>query len=324
MSLRDAIATALSFAAVVFAAAVQAQDYPTKPISVVVPHPAGGTSDILARTMGAELTKELKQQVIVENKAGANGVIAAQSVARAKPDGYTLLLATASTHAINPTLYKKIPYDAIKNFAPVVLFATVPNVLVVAPQVKANTVTELNDYVRSKGGKANMGSAGSGTPGHLAGEMYKDAAKLEFAHIPYKGGAPALTDLLGGQIDFLFTTIPAVLPQIKAGKLRALAVTSPERTPALPDVPTMRESGLKDFSAVSWHGLVAPAGTPKNVVDVLYKASAKALSSPEVKTRLAEEGAAASGMPSEEFGKFIAEQMTTWGKAVKLSGATAD
>lgn len=322
MTLKAKIAIALSFAAC--AAPIAAQDYPIKPITVVVPHPAGGTSDILARTMGAELTKDLNQQVVIENKAGGNGVIAAQSVARAKPDGYTLLLATASTHGINPTLYKKIPYDAGKDFTPIVLFATVPNVLVVAPHVEAKNVAELNGYIRSKGGKANMGSAGSGTPGHLAGEMYKDAAQLEFTHIPYKGGAPALTDLLGGQIDFLFTTIPAVLPQIKAGKLRALAVTSPERTPALPDVPTMREAGLKDFAAVSWHGLVAPAGTPKTVVDVLYKASAKALSSPEVKTRLADEGAAASGMPPEQFGNFIAEQMATWGKAVKLSGATAD
>jgi tripartite-type tricarboxylate transporter receptor subunit TctC len=318
------IKLALLFAALLCAAPARAQDYPTKPISVTVPHPAGGTSDILARTMGAELTKHLKQQVVVENKAGANGVIAAQSVARAKPDGYMLLLATASTHAINPTLYKKIPYDAVKDFTPIVLFATVPNVLVIAPHVNAKNVAELGEYIRSKGGKANMGSAGSGTPGHLAGEMYRDAANLDFQHVPYKGGAPALTDLLGGQIDFLFTTIPAVLPQIKAGKLRALAVTSPERTPALPEVPTMRESGLKDFAAVSWHGLVAPAGTPRNVVDVLYKASAKALSSPEVKTRLADEGAAASGMAPDEFAKFIAEQMATWGRAVKLSGATAD
>ncbi|MSQ71862.1 MAG: tripartite tricarboxylate transporter substrate binding protein [Betaproteobacteria bacterium] len=301
-----------------------AQTYPAKPVTIIVPHPAGGTSDILARTMAGELTREFKRQVNVENRAGGNGLIAAQAVARAAPDGYTLLLATASTHAVNPWLYRSVPYDAIKDFAPVVLFATVPNALVIAPQVKAMDVKELIGWIQGRKGGANMGSAGSGTPGHLAGEMFKDAVKLDFQHVPYKGGSPALTDLLAGQIDFLFTTIPGALSHIKSGKLRALAVTSPERSSALPEVATMREAGLKDFAAVSWHGLVAPAGTPKSVIDALYNASAKALATHEVKTRLGDEGAAASGMPPEKFAAFIGEQLESWGRAVKLSGAKAD
>lgn len=324
MNLKTKVILFLSFTAAISSAMVAAEAYPTKYITFIVPHPAGGTTDILARTMGSELTKELKQQIVVENKAGGNGLIASQYVAKAAPDGYTLLVATASTHGINPSLYKKAPYDAIKDFTPITLFATVPNVLVVSAQNKATNVAQLIEQIRSKPGGANMGSAGSGTPGHLAGEMFKDAAKLEIQHVPYKGGGQALTDLMGGQIDFMFTTIPAALPQIKAGKIRALAVTSPARSAALPDVPTMQEAGLKGFSAVSWHGLVAPAGTPENVVDVLYKASAKALASPDVKRRLADEGAVASGMTPEEFGKFIAEQIATWGEAVKASGATVD
>ncbi len=245
MSLKPKLTLCLLFTAACLPLLAAAQAYPTKIISFIVPHPAGGTTDILARTMAGELTKELKQQIIVENKAGGNGLIASQFVARAAPDGYTLLVATASTHGINPTLYKRVPYDAIKDFTPVTLFATVPNVLVVSAQNKATTVAQLIEQIRAKPGGANMASAGSGTPGHLAGEMFRDAAKLELQHVPYKGGAPALTDLMGGQIDFMFTTIPAAIPQIKAGKIHALAVTSPERSAALPNVPTMQEAGLK-------------------------------------------------------------------------------
>ncbi|HCQ49816.1 MAG TPA: ABC transporter substrate-binding protein, partial [Achromobacter sp.] len=216
-----------------------AQSFPTKPITLVVPHSAGGTSDILARTVAAEAAKTLGQTIVIDNKGGANGTIAAKQVASSAPDGYTLLLATASTHGINPSLYSRISYDAVKDFTPVTLLATVPNVLVIGPNVKAASVQELIAYLRGQGDKTNMGSAGAGTPGHLAGEMFKSAAKLQFTHVPYKGGSPAITDLIGGQIDFMFTTIPGVLPHVKAGTLRALAVTSPERSPAMPDVPTM-------------------------------------------------------------------------------------
>ncbi len=261
---------------------------------------------------------------MIDNKGGANGTIAAKQVASAAPDGYTLLLATASTHGINPSLYSRISYDAVKDFTPVTLLATVPNVLVVGPNVKAKNVQELIAFIRSQGDKTNMGSAGAGTPGHLAGEMFKSEAKLEFTHVPYKGGSPAITDLIGGQIDFMFTTIPGVLPHVKAGTLRALAVTSPERSSAMPDVPTMAESGLPGFQAVSWHGIVAPAGTPDAVVAKLNQALTGALASPEVKQRLLEEGARASSVNTAEFGKFIQTEIAAWAKAVKDSGATAN
>ena len=284
---RSALAAALAWLA--GAGPAVAQEYPSRPITLIVPHPAGGTSDILARTVSAEVSKVLKQQIVVENKGGANGTIAAKQVATATPNGYTLLLATASTHGINPSLYPKISYDAQKDFAPITLLATVPNVLVVSKDVKAKNVQELIALIRSQGDTMNMGSAGAGTPGHLAGELFKDAAKLKFAHVPYKGGAPAINDLLGGQIQFLFTTIPGALPHIKAGNLRALAVTSPKRSAALPDLPTMAEAGV-DFQAVSWHGIVAPAGTPAAVIDKLNSVFGAALASAEVKQRLAQEG----------------------------------
>ncbi|CAB3625644.1 hypothetical protein LMG26685_00260 [Achromobacter mucicolens] len=304
--------------------AAMAQTYPAKPITLVVPHSAGGTSDILARTVAAEAAKTLGQTIVIDNKGGANGTIAAKQVASSAPDGYTLLLATASTHGINPSLYSRISYDAVKDFTPVTLLATVPNVLVVGPNVKAGNVQELIAFIRSQGDKTNMGSAGAGTPGHLAGEMFKSEAKLQFTHVPYKGGSPAITDLIGGQIDFMFTTIPGVLPHVKAGSLRALAVTSPERSSAMPDVPTMAESGLPGFQAVSWHGIVAPAGTPDAVVARLNQALTGALAAPEVKQRLMEEGARASGVNTAEFGKFIQTEMAAWAKAVKDSGATAN
>lgn len=304
--------------------AAHAQTYPAKPITLVVPHSAGGTSDILARTVAAEAAKTLGQTIVIDNKGGANGTIAAKQVASSAPDGYTLLLATASTHGINPSLYSRISYDAVKDFTPVTLLATVPNVLVVGPNVKARNVQELIAFIRAQGDKTNMGSAGAGTPGHLAGEMFKSEAKLEFTHVPYKGGSPAITDLIGGQIDFMFTTIPGVLPHVKAGTLRALAVTSPERSSAMPDVPTMAESGLPGFQAVSWHGVVAPAGTPDAVVARLNQALTGALAAPEVKQRLLEEGARASGVNTAEFGKFIQTEMAAWAKAVKDSGATAN
>ncbi|MDH1520897.1 Bug family tripartite tricarboxylate transporter substrate binding protein [Achromobacter mucicolens] len=304
--------------------AAMAQTYPAKPITLVVPHSAGGTSDILARTVATEAAKTLGQTIVIDNKGGANGTIAAKQVASSAPDGYTLLLATASTHGINPSLYSRISYDAVKDFTPVTLLATVPNVLVVGPNVKAGNVQELIAFIRSQGDKTNMGSAGAGTPGHLAGEMFKSETKLQFTHVPYKGGSPAITDLIGGQIDFMFTTIPGVLPHVKAGSLRALAVTSPERSSAMPDVPTMAESGLPGFQAVSWHGIVAPAGTPDAVVAQLNQALTGALAAPEVKQRLMEEGARASGVNTAEFGKFIQTEMAAWAKAVKDSGATAN
>lgn len=302
---------------------VAAQDFPSKPITLIVPHPAGGTSDILARQVSAEASKTLRQQIVVDNKGGANGTLAARQVASAAPDGHTVLLATASTHGINPTLYAKLPYDAVKDFAPVTLLATVPNVLVVGKNVKAKNVAELVQFIKTQGDKVNMGSAGAGTPGHLAGELFKDAADLKFLHVPYKGGSPAINDLLGGQIDFMFTTVPAVLPHIKSGGLRALAVTSPRRSAALPEVPTLMESGIQ-VQALSWHGIVAPAATPPAVIDKLNKAFSAALAAPEVKQRLAFEGAEAAALNTGAYRSFIVQEVATWGKAVRSSGASAD
>jgi len=303
---------------------VHAQTFPAKPITLVVPHSAGGTSDILARTVAAEAAKTLGQTIVIDNKGGANGTIAAKQVASAAPDGYMLLLATASTHGINPSLYSRISYDAAKDFTPVTLLATVPNVLVIGPNVKAADVQALISHIKAQGDRSNMGSAGAGTPGHLAGEMFKRAAGLQFTHVPYKGGSPAITDLIGGQIDFLFTTIPGALPHIKAGTLRALAVTSPQRSPALPDIPTMAESGLPGFQALSWHGVVAPAGTPDAVVQKLNAALSGALAAPAVRQRLMEEGAQASNVNTAAFGAFIQSEIVAWAQAVKDSGATAN
>ncbi len=300
-----------------------AQDYPARSITLVVPHPAGGTSDILARQVSAEVSKALKQTILVDNKGGGNGTVAARQVALAPPDGYTLLLATASTHGINPSLYPKAGYDAVKDFAPVLLLATVPNALVVGPAVKARNVAEFVAWLKAQGERANMGSAGAGTPGHLAGELFKDAAGVAFLHVPYKGGGPAITDLLGGRIDFMFTTLPAVLPHIRAGTLRALAVTSPKRSAALPEVPTLIEAGV-DVQALSWHGIVAPAGTPAAVVERLARAFGAALAAPEVRQRLAAEGAEAAALAGADYGRFIAREVATWAKAVQGSGATAD
>jgi len=299
--------------------------YPEQPIRLVVPHPAGGSSDILARTMAAAMSKDLGQSVVVENKGGGNGAIAAQSVAGAKPDGYTLLLATASTHGINPTLYRKLNYDAIKDFAPVTLFATVPNVLVVGNAHKQMSgLKDLIAYMKANPGKTNMGSAGSGTPGHLAGVMLKDAKHLDLVHVPFKGGAPAISALIGGQTDFMFTTIPGAIGHIKAGSIKALAVSSAERSDTLPQLPTVAEAGVPGFEAVSWHGLVAPASTPQQVIDVLYQSASKALNSDEVKSKLSAEGAKAAKMTPAEFGSFIQAQIGAWGHAVKSSGARAD
>src|SRR5690606_20386295 len=232
--------------------------------------------------------------------------------------------ATASTHGINPALYKKLQYDAVKDFTPVTLLATVPNVLVVNKQVQATDVQQLIAEIKADGNAFNMASAGAGTPGHLAGEMFKQRAGLEFVHVPYKGGSPAIADLIGGQVQFMFTTIPGAMPSIKANTLRALAVTSPRRSPALPDLPTMAESGLPGFQAISWHGVVAPAGTPAATIDTLNQALTKALATPEVRQRLMEEGAEAAGLSSKKFGSFIQQEIDTWAKAVKASGATAN
>ena len=306
------------------ASAQAAASYPNKPIKIIVPFPPGGATDILARATGFELQKAWGQPVIIENRPGAGGNSGADVVAKAAPDGYTLVMGTVGTHAINMSLYARMPYDAVKDFDPVVLVAGVPNLLVVHPSVPAKTVAELTALAKSQPGKLNVASSGNGTSIHLAAELYKQMAGVDITHVPYKGSSPAVADLLGGQVQLMFDNMPSSLPHAKAGKLRALAVTSLKRSPALPDVPTMDESGLKGFDATSWFGLLAPAGTPKDIIAKLNAASVKALATPEMRERLAAQGADPIGNSPEQFSVFINAEIDKWAKIVRASGARVD
>jgi tripartite-type tricarboxylate transporter receptor subunit TctC len=298
--------------------------FPSKALTIVVPFSPGGTTDILARVVGQFMSKDLGQPVIVDNRAGAAGNIGAQMVAHAAPDGYTLLMGTVGTHAINQSLYKKLGFDPIKDFAPISRVALVPNLLVANPSQPFKTVKEMIAYAKANPGKLTFASSGAGTSIHLSGEMFQQMAGVEMQHIPYKGSAPALTDLLGGQTAIMFDNMPSVISHVRAGKLRPIAVTTPTRSPALPDVPTIAESGVPGYSATSWFGLLAPAATPAPVIARLNASILKALADPEVKKKLAEQGAEPHGEKPEQFAEFIRSETAKWGKTVKVSGATAD
>ncbi|HXR56255.1 MAG TPA: tripartite tricarboxylate transporter substrate binding protein [Casimicrobiaceae bacterium] len=304
--------------------AASAADYPTKPIRIVVPFPPGGTTDILARAVAQKLSETWNQQVIVDNRPGAGGNIGADLVAKAAPDGYTLVMGTVGTHAINPNLYRKMPYDHVKDFAPIILVAGVPNVLVVNPSLPVHTVRELIDYAKANPGKLNFASSGNGTSIHLSGELFKTMANVQMTHVPYKGSAPALADLMGGQVQLMFDNLPSSLGLIKGGKLRAVAVTSTTRAAALPDVPTIAESGLPGFEASSWFGLLAPAGTPHDIVAKLNGVIAAWLATPDAKDKLLAQGAIAAGGSPEAFAKHIDSETSKWAKVVKASGAHID
>ena len=307
-----------------FAVGASAQAYPTKPIRVVVPFPAGGTTDVLARAAAQKLTETLGQPAVVDNRPGAGGNIGAELVAKSPPDGYTLLMGTVGTHAINPGLYPKLPYDHVKDFAPVILVAGVPNVLVINPALPVNSVQELIAYAKANPGALNFASSGNGTSIHLSAELFKTMAGVQMTHVPYKGSAPALQDLVGGQVQLMFDNLPSSLALIKGGKLKALAVTSATRAAALPDVPTLAESGLPGFEASSWFGLLAPAGTPAPVIAKLNGEIAKWLATPEAKEKLLAQGATAAGGTPEDFAQFIAAETAKWQKVVKESGAKVD
>ncbi|MFO1316482.1 MAG: tripartite tricarboxylate transporter substrate binding protein [Burkholderiales bacterium] len=324
--IRTALRAAAAVAVAALAALAHAQaPYPAKPIRIVVPFPAGGTTDILARAVAQKLTEATGQSAVVDNRPGAGGNIGAELVAKSAPDGYTLLMGTVGTHAINASLYPKMPYDHVRDFAPVILVAGVPNVLVVNPSVPANSVQELIAYMKANPGKVNFASSGAGTSIHLAGELFKTMTGVQMTHVPYKGSAPALADLVGGQVQIMFDNLPSALPQIKAGRLRALAVTSAQRSSALPDVPTVAESGIPGFEASSWFGLLAPAGTPKEVVAKLNGEVAKWLATPEAKEKLAAQGAiVAAGLAPDDFVRHIAAETTKWQKVVKESGAKVE
>jgi tripartite-type tricarboxylate transporter receptor subunit TctC len=315
---------ALAAVLALIAAGAAAQNYPTKPIRLVVPFPPGGTTDILAREVGQRLSASLGQTVVIDNRPGAGGNIGAELVAKSAPDGYTLLMCTVSTHAINPNLYAKLPYDHVADFAPVILVASVPNVLEVTPSLPVNSVADLIKLAKEKPGQINFASSGSGTSIHLSGELFKTMAGVDMTHVPYKGSAPALTDLIGGQVQVMFDNLPSSLPQIKAGKLRAIAVTSAQRAPALPNVPTIAESGLPGFEATSWFGVVAPAGTPPAIVARLNADLNQWLQTPEAREKLLAQGAAAAGGSPEQFAAYIRAETEKWAKVVKASGAKVD
>ncbi len=305
--------------------------WPAKPVRIVVPFNAGGTTDILARAVAQELTKTLGQSFVVENRAGAGGNIGADLVAKAAPDGYTLLMGTVGTHAINKFLYAKMPYDPQKDFQPVTLVAGVPNVMVVNTEKAAargiNSVQDFIKLAKANPGKLNMASSGNGTSIHLAGELFKSMTGVYMTHFPFTGSNPALFSLLAGDMDVMFDNLPSAMPHIKSGKLKALAVTSATRSTALPEVPTVEEAGgptLKGFEASSWFGLLAPAGTPMDIVNRIQQETAKALATPAMKERLQAQGAIPSGNTPAQFAQFIDREMKKWAPVVKASGAKVD
>jgi tripartite-type tricarboxylate transporter receptor subunit TctC len=302
----------------------RAEEWPAKPLKLIVPFPAGGGTDVVARIVANGLGEALGQPVVVDNRGGAGGTLGADLVAKAPPDGYTILMATVSTHGINPNLYKKVGYDPVKDFAPISLMALVPNVLEVNPAVKASTVQELIALAKASPGKINFASSGSGTSIHMSGELFKLMAAVDIVHVPYKGSAPALTDLLGGQVDMMFDNLPASISHIRAGKLRPLAVTTTKRAAALPDVPTMEEAGLKGYEATAWFGLLAPAGTPMPIVEKMSAELDKYVKSEQAKAALAEQGAEPVGGSPESFDEFIKAELVKWGKVVQASGAQVD
>jgi tripartite-type tricarboxylate transporter receptor subunit TctC len=301
------------------ASAAHAQDYPNKPVRLVVPFAAGGSSDPVARLLAQKLGAFLGQPFVVENRPGAGGNIGADIVAKSRPDGYTLLFA-AGSFAVNVSLFEKLPYDPLKDFDPVIHVCMVNGILVVHPSVKANSVQELVALARAQPGSVTFGSAGNGTILHLAGELFKSAAKVDMVHVPYKGSGPALADLIGGQVQTMFANMPGTLQHVKAGRLRVLAVTGDKRSSALPEVPTIAESGLPGFRAATWFGVLAPAGTPKEIVARLNAELAKALASPELIDHLRTEGADVVGGSPEQFGAFLKSEVERWGPVVRAAG----
>ena len=301
-----------------------AQAYPTKPVTIIVPWPPGGPSDIAARPMAKLLSEEMKQTFIIDNRGGAGGNIGSAMVAKAAPDGYTLLITSSAPIVINPSLYKQMPFDPPKDLAPITNLLRVPLILAVHPSVPAKNLQELIAYVNSQKGKIQYASAGNGTPQHLTGELFKATAKLDMIHVPYKGSAPAITDLIGGHVPIMFDSAIAILPHIKSGKVRAIAITSAKRSSILPDVPTFEQSGMKGFESYAWYGFFAPAKTPKEIIAKLNAEALKAMKHPEWQKVLAETGSENVGDAPEQFAAFTKAEAGKWAKVVKDSGATVD
>jgi len=297
--------------------------YPERTVKLIVPFPPGGVTDIVGCIIAQRLSEGLGQTVYVENLGGAAGTIGAASAARARPDGYTLLMATA-THAINATLMPNAGFDIQKDVVPVTLVASVPLLLAVNPSLPANDVQGLVALAKKEPGKLNFASGSTGSASHLAGEMLKSAAGIDMVHVPYKGGGPALQDLIAGHVSIMFENMPSILPYVQSGQLRGLAVTSPKRSSAIPTLPTMIESGFPGFEAGSWYGLFAPPGTPPEVVEKLHGAMVKALASPGMRTQLSKQGAEPIGNTPQEFAAFIRSEVAKWARVIQVSGAKAD
>ena len=318
-------AAALAVALCAVPAAVMAQGaYPSKAITIVVPFPPGGTTDFLARRVGQHLSTELGQPVVIDNKAGAGGNIGSAFVAKAPADGYTLLMGTVGTHSINGSLYKKMPFDHVKDFAPLSRVASVPNLLVANPAQPFKTVQELVAYAKANPKKVTFGSAGNGSSPHVAGELFNTMTGVDLSHIPYKGSAPALNDLLGNQIAVEFENLPTVIAHVRSGKLRAIAVTTAKRSPSLPDVPTIAEAGVPGYEASSWFGLFAPAATPAPVLAQISAALAKALDNADFKSKVNEQGGVPINESPAQFAEHIQSETRKWAKVVRESGATLD
>jgi tripartite-type tricarboxylate transporter receptor subunit TctC len=315
--LRTILAGVLALAA----GTAAAQAYPTKPVRMVVPFPAGGATDIVGRLIAQKLSEAWRQQVFVDNRAGAGGTIGSDVAARAPADGYTILMGTSSTHAIAPSLYSKLPYDPVRDFAPITLVASATVLLAVHPSVPAKNVRELIALAKKQPNALSFASSGTGGISHLIGEHFKSLAGIQMLHVPYKGDTPALIDLTAGQVSLMFGTAVSFLPHVKAGRLNALAVTNPKRSPTLPKIPTISESGLPGFEALQWFGLFAPAGTPKEVISKLHGEIVKSLQLPDVQERLTGLGADVVGNTPEEFAAFLKADAAKWAKVVKESGA---
>ena len=306
------------------ALAASAQGYPTRPIKLIVPFPPAGSTDISARALAGKLGERLGQPVIIENKPGAGGNIGTDVVAKAAPDGYTLVVGTVGTHAINQSLYSKMPYDNVKDFAPVILLSTTPNVLVTQPNFPANSVADVIRLAKAKPGELTFASSGSGTSIHLSGELFNALAGTKMQHIPYKGSGPMLIDLMSGTTNIAFDNLSASMPHIKAGKLKALATTGSKRSPALPDLPTVAEAGLAGYDSTSWNAVYAPVGTPREIIERLNREANAILQSPETRKFFAEQGAESGGGTPEQLSALTRAETTKWAKVVKDSGAKVD
>jgi tripartite-type tricarboxylate transporter receptor subunit TctC len=318
------IAAALGLSLVTESALVHAQSYPARPIRFIVPNAAGGTTDLVARTVAQKVSESIGQQLIVDNRPGSGGIVATEMVAKSTADGYTLLMATIGNMAISPHLYAKLGYDPVRDFSPVTQLASAAYMLIGHPAVPAQSVKALVALAKSRPGQLNYASAGSGTGSHLAAELFKSVAQVDIVHVPYKGGTPGLLDVIAGNVQIMFNGIPSSMPHLKSARVKAFAVTTPARSPAAPELPTVAESGYPGAEATSWTGVLAPAGTPPAVLTRLHAEFTKVLKDPEIQTRLSADGAVPVGSTPQQFAQYIRSELVKWGKVVKASGATAN